>query len=113
MRGVAGSKSILRILAILRRVYGVMGPFKSGAVNNYRSISILPVLSEVLERCVHIHFSSFLEENNLIAIGQSGFQSMRSTLIPFIHITDRWLRNIDQGLITGIVFIELPKDFDT
>ncbi len=37
---------------------------KSGAVNdkhNHRPISILRVLSKVLERLVHIHFSSFLD----------------------------------------------------
>ncbi len=90
--------------------------FKSGAVNdknNYRPISILPVLSKVLERFVHIHFSTFLEENNLITLVQSGFRHMHSTLTSLINITDRWLRNIDQGLVTSIVFIDLRKAFYT
>ncbi len=84
--------------------------FKSGAVNdknNYRPISILTVLSKVLERFVHMHFSTFLEENNLITLVQSGFRHMYSTLTSLINITDRWLRNIDQGLVTSIIFIDL------
>ncbi len=81
--------------------------------NNYRPISILPVLSKVLERCVHMHFSTFLEGNNLITLVQSGFRHMHSTLTSLINITDRSLRNIDQGLVTGIVFIDLQKAFDT
>ncbi len=82
--------------------------FKSGAVNdknNYRPISILPVLSKVIER--------FVQENNLITLVQSGFRHMNSTLTSLINITDRWLRNIDQELVTGIVFINLQKAFDT
>ncbi len=38
---------------------------------------------------------------------------MHSTLTSLINIIDRWLRNIDQGLVTGIVFIDLQKAFDT
>ncbi len=66
--------------------------FKSGAVNdknNYRPISILPVLSKVLERFVHMHFLTFPEENNLITLVQSGFSHVHSTLTSLINITDR------------------------
>ncbi len=30
-----------------------------------------------------------------------------------VYITDRWLSNIDKGLVTGVVFIDLRKAFDT
>ncbi len=49
--------------------------FKSGpamVTNNYRPISILPILSKLLERFVHISFSEYLEEHNLLTITQSG-----------------------------------------
>ena len=50
--------------------------YKSGSrndTNNYRPISILPILSKVLERFVHSHFSDFLEKNHLMTLAQSGF----------------------------------------
>ncbi len=59
-----------------------------------------------------MNFPTFLKENNLITLVQSGFRHMHSTLTSIIHITDRWLRNIDQGLVTGIVFIDLWKVVD-
>ncbi len=34
-------------------------------------------------------------------------------MTSLINITDRWLRNIDLGFVTGIVFIDLRKAFDT
>ena len=90
--------------------------FKSGSANdtnNYRPISVLPVLSKILERFVHSQFSNFLESNSLITKEQSGFRSLHSTLTSLIHCTNRWLRNIDKGLVTGVVFIDLHKAFDT
>ena len=81
--------------------------------NNYRPISILPILSKVLERFVHTHFSAFLELNNLITITQSGFRKLHSTMTALLHVTERWLQNIDKGLVTGVVFIDLRKAFDT
>ncbi len=45
--------------------------FKSGPAmerNNYRPISILPILSKVLERFVHTSFTVFLEEFKLLTV---------------------------------------------
>ncbi len=81
--------------------------------NNYRPISILPILSKLLECFVHISFSEYFEERNLLTIAQSGFRRICSTVTSLLHVTDRWLMNIDKGLVTGVVFIDLQKAFDT
>ena len=50
--------------------------FKGGDsenVNNYRPISVLPVLSKVIEKHVHDTLYSYLCDNNLIYPKQSGF----------------------------------------
>jgi hypothetical protein len=62
---------------------------------------------------VHSHFSEFLELHNLITIAQSGFRKLHSTVTALLNVTDKWLRNIDHGLVTGVVFIDLRKAFDT
>ena len=54
----------------------------------------------------------FLEDNNLLTVVQSGFRRFHSTLTSLIHVTDKWLR-IEKGLVTGVVFIDLHKAFDT
>ena len=49
---------------------------KSGrttTANNYRPISILPILSKILERAVHSQLTEYLEENNLLSSRQFGF----------------------------------------
>ncbi len=94
----------------------VLPLFKSGSVmerNNYRPISILPILSKILERFVHTHLTEFLDVNNLLTSVQSGFRKLHSTVTALLHVTERWLRNIDQGLVTGVVFVDLRKAFDS
>ena len=57
--------------------------FKNGSrtdTDNYRPISILPVMSKILERVVH---------------------------------TDDWYSGMDEGLLTGLISIDLKKAFDT
>ncbi len=71
------------------------------------------MLSKVLERFVHTSFTVFLEEFKLLTVAQSGFRQLHSTLTALLQVIDRWLENIDKGLVTGVVFIDLCKTFDT
>ncbi|XP_078621296.1 uncharacterized protein LOC144887771 [Branchiostoma floridae x Branchiostoma japonicum] len=51
--------------------------YKKGDKNdpfNYRPISLLPTVAKVMERLVHNHLYSYLEENNLLHSHQSGFR---------------------------------------
>ncbi len=41
------------------------------------------------------------------------FKKPHSTVTSLTHITDRWLSNIDKGLVIGVVFIDLRKAFET
>ena len=54
-------------------------------VNNYRPISILPVLSKVLEKHAHDCLSAYLNENNLLHKTQSGFRSQHSCETALVH----------------------------
>ena len=60
----------------------VLPLFKKGArdeVGNYRPVSILPVLSKILEKVVFCQLDSYLSKNNLIYDFQSGFRKGFST----------------------------------
>ncbi len=69
--------------------------------NNYRSISIQPILSKVLERFVHSCYSDYLTKFKLFTIAQSGFRKLHATITTLIHIIDRWLSNINKSLATS------------
>ena len=90
--------------------------FKSGQLNNidnYRPITILPPISKILEKCVHSQFIDFLEEHKLLSSNQFGFRSKRSTELANILFIDNIRKAMDKGLMTGAVYIDLSKAFDT
>jgi hypothetical protein len=65
----------------------VLPIYKSGdrrLCENYRPISILPVISKILERSVFDQLYKFLNDNSLLSKYQFGFRPKNSTLIPWI-----------------------------
>ena len=46
--------------------------------NNYRPISVLPLISKVMERVIQSQLVGFLTKNNTLSVHQSGFQNMHS-----------------------------------
>ena len=83
------------------------------APNNYRPITILPVLSKIMERIVHRQIYKYLQEHKLITSDQFGFRPYLSTNVALTRVTEEILYNMDNKLITGAVFIDLRKAFDT
>ena len=89
--------------------------FKSGVptdVTNYCPISVLPILSKIAERHVHNALYSFLCENDLIYIRQSGFRSKHSTETALIKIIDDLIFNLDNDSVSGMVLVDYLKAFD-
>ena len=98
------------------KIARVVPLFKSGnrqEMNNYRPISILPVISKIAEKVVYHQLSSYLDANNLLSPCQSGFRKNFSTETAVTFFVDEIRRNMDNGLLTGAVFIDLKKAFDT
>ena len=66
--------------------------FKSGPKNmfeNYRPISVLSVMSKVLERAVRKQLLSHLEAENLLTPSQYGFRRKRSTQLAATALLDK------------------------
>jgi hypothetical protein len=80
--------------------------------NNFRPISILPVLSKPLERHIHAHISGFIESHNLFHEYQSGFRKKHSCHTALTRMCDTWLSAINKLEIAGSIFLDLKKAFD-
>ena len=90
--------------------------FKKGVKsdhNNYRPISVIPIISKVFERIVYNQLFHYLDDNKLLLGCQSEFRSPHSTLTALLEATNAWSVNIDNGLLNGVVFIDLTQAFDT
>ena len=82
-------------------------------LNNYRPISVLPVVAKIFEKIVFDQTFAFLNKNNLLSDMQSGFRPLHLTLTAMLDATDKWNTNMDSGSINAILFIDLKKSFGT
>ena len=82
-------------------------------MDNYRPISVLPVVSKVLERVVHHQLHSFLSEHKLLSPFQCGFRRNHSTEFAAVAFSDYIRRGMDLGLLTRASFVDLRKAFDS
>ena len=81
-------------------------------INDLRPISLLPVLSKVLERVVHAQIFEYLKQNNLIPVHQSGFIEGHSTTSALLNITDNITRTLDEKVAAILVLLDYSKAFD-
>ena len=80
---------------------------------NYHPMSVLPVVSKVLESLIHKQLASYFDEHNLVCKSQCGFRRMHSTETAVTYFANEMLTNMDKGLVTGSVLINLAKAFGT
>ena len=88
--------------------------FKKGSKtdpSNYRSISLLPLLSKVFERVVLDQTEEFLSFNKVLYDYQSGFRKQHWTDTCLSFFNDKILKSFDDGLVTGMILIEHQKLF--
>ena len=62
---------------------------------------------------MHSQLYDYLSLNNLLAVNHFGYRRGRSTSLALTQFTDEVLSNMDNGLVNGVVFIDLKKAFDT
>ena len=80
--------------------------------NNFRPISLLPLLSKPLERHIQKHLYEYLNVNALLHTKQSGFRPKHSCQTALISLYDSWLASINKSEIVGTLFLDFRKAFD-
>ena len=69
--------------------------------------------SKIVEKAAHVQLCTHLEQNKLLSHSQYVFRQRRSTSTALINFKDQILENMDNGQVTGSVFLDLRKAFDT
>ena len=98
------------------KIAEVKSVFKKGSKTDpqiYHPISLLPLLSKIIERIAHDQTEEFLSKNKLLYKFQSRFRKNYSTNTCLGHLTDKITTGFEKGLFTGLVLINLQKVFDT
>ena len=90
--------------------------YKSGALNdpsNYRPVSVLPILSKILERLIHDQIYDYVTNAAILTSRQSGFRRKHSTGTCLIEFLDAVYNSMEEGSLSGVLFLDLRKAFDT
>ena len=80
--------------------------------SSYRPVSLLPVLSRVVEKVIFSQLSSYLEDNNLIHPNHHGGRKEHNTTTALIQMNDEWLAAAEEGLMTGVMMTDLSAAYD-
>ena len=80
---------------------------------NYRPISLLSNVSKIFERVVYNRVEHFLIEHDILYPHQYGFRKKYSTNHAILSILEEIRHNLDKGIFSCGVFVDLEKAFDT
>jgi hypothetical protein len=96
----------------LWKVSKIIPIHKSGNINlqsNYRPISLLPIISKLLEKHVFNNLYDFMSENNLLSQNQFGFKRNNSTVDALLRIKHCVSDSLNRSLKCALVTIDLKK----
>ena len=78
-------------------------------IPNYRSISLLPVISKIFERVLFEQIEKFSEK---ISLKLRGFRKGHSTQHALLNLLKNWQKTLGKSGATGTVLIDLSKPYD-
>ena len=81
--------------------------------DNYRPISLLPVISKVFEKVVFRQVYDYFNDNNLLYKNQYGFRKKHSTELAGLEFHDKIASDLENSKLPLAIFLDLSKAFDT
>lgn len=81
-------------------------------VQNYRPISIIPVISKVFEKAFHVRIASFLNKYEIIKPQQFGFQKGKSTTLAAFTLLNKILGFMNVSMPVSAIFFDMSRAFD-
>ena len=83
------------------------------SAENYRPVSVLPVVVKVFEKLVHHQVYSYLQENNILHPMQFGFRPGHTTQDVLVSMVDEWRKALDEDKLVGSIMLYLSKVLTT
>lgn len=79
---------------------------------NCRPISLLPILSKILEKIIHEQINTYFKDNDLFTNYQHAYREKYSTATALTQMTDDWLWEMENNNIIGVVLLDFSAAFD-
>ena len=98
------------------KIAQVIPLFKGGdkeSPNSYRPISLLPSIGKLFEKLISLRMVKFLDKFDILSKDQFGFRAKFATEHAITDIHEKLLHNLDNGLNSCAIFLDLAKAFDS
>ena len=109
-------KESINILPTAENAAKVTPIYKSEAhslFDNYLPVSVLNMLSKIFEKVIAQQIATYLENNELLYKHQHGFRKNNCTQDAVIYLHDHIRQEVIRKNVTGALYIDLRKAFDT
>jgi exonuclease III len=99
-----------------RLKYSVIKPLhKKGPktdLNNYRPVTLIPVISKIFEKVMYDKIMNFVTKNNILVDNQFGFRKNSSTALACFHLVREVIESLDKQTPIVAIFLDMSKAFD-
>jgi hypothetical protein len=96
------------------RVISILKPGKDPALpSSYRPISLLDTIGKLFEKILLVRILHVVSECGLLGDEQFGFRPRHNTSLQLVRLVERITRNFGEKRLTGAVFLDVAKAFDT
>lgn len=89
--------------------------FKGGdpaIAKNYRPVSLLPIVSRILEGFVKQQLTAYLSRHQLLPVSQFAYRKSHSTEDALTLAVNRWQLAKSERKYTGVILVDMSKAFD-
>jgi hypothetical protein len=96
------------------RVVSILKPVKDPTLpSSHRPINLLDTVGKLFEKILLTRVLREVNERGLLRDEKFGFRPRHSSTLQLARIVERVNRNSDERRLTGAVFLDVAKAFDT
>ena len=81
-------------------------------LKNYRPVSLLSVISKVMETIINMQITNYFEGNSLLAANQFGFRRNLGTADALTGLHHSWASSIGRGGAARVLAVDIAGAFD-
>lgn len=81
-------------------------------MNNYRPVTLIPILAKIFEKAMLCRLNTFLTKNNILAKEQFGFRNNSSTSLACYHLIKLITDSLNDRKPISALFLDMSKAFD-
>ncbi|XP_052753933.1 uncharacterized protein LOC128201317 [Galleria mellonella] len=106
---IEGTFPDLLKISVIKPIYK---KYDKQLVDNYRPISLIPIIAKVFEKAIYTRIVAFLDKFKILKDDQHGFRKGKSISLAAFKLIKTITENIDKNIDTVAVFFDMSKAFD-